>query len=448
MALTQATYAMIDGAPANVLDYGADPTGAADSSAAFTAACAVGRSVFVPKGTYKASFQLRNNQILFGEGARGRSILVPPAGAAYVVSIDPNAYSETSKQHCQIRDLSIENLASVANCVGVFFAATDVTEINDNHRLTNVYIKGFKRGVHITGRFILGYMENVEIDTCENALLVQADPTNYAFNLNTFVSCRFISCTAEGVRITGYNTVNTFISCNIESNNTADVVGVAGMYVEDAEGLNLISPYFETNGRDVVVDPVNPLNNSIGLYLAGVRCFNLRVLNGWMVQSGTMIAVNVSSGIIGGEISGVRFAPNATGFDIYVGDKIGGPSVQPLIVDANNYFSGAMSFKTDGAGRTAAVVRQASSTVYVTSDIPLDLRHVGKITANNAAPFSLTQLTNLIPGLEFWVRNVGAGTLTIDGSFIQGGVASTVATNTSKLYMVLGFPGVGKLVEV
>lgn len=38
MSLTKVTYSMIDGAPINVLDFGADPTGATDSSAAFNAA--------------------------------------------------------------------------------------------------------------------------------------------------------------------------------------------------------------------------------------------------------------------------------------------------------------------------------------------------------------------------------------------------------------------------
>lgn len=57
MALTKVTYSMIDGASANVLDFGADPTGVSDSRAAFQAAVdaviAAGRgTVFVPSGTY------------------------------------------------------------------------------------------------------------------------------------------------------------------------------------------------------------------------------------------------------------------------------------------------------------------------------------------------------------------------------------------------------------
>jgi hypothetical protein len=52
MSLTKATYSMIDGAPVNVLDYGADPTGAANSTTAFAAAFAVSNRVCIPAGTF------------------------------------------------------------------------------------------------------------------------------------------------------------------------------------------------------------------------------------------------------------------------------------------------------------------------------------------------------------------------------------------------------------
>jgi hypothetical protein len=54
MSLTKASYSMITGAPANVLDYGADPTGVADSKSAIDLALASGiKEIYFPKGTYK-----------------------------------------------------------------------------------------------------------------------------------------------------------------------------------------------------------------------------------------------------------------------------------------------------------------------------------------------------------------------------------------------------------
>lgn len=59
MALTKVTYSMIEGAVINVLDYGADPTGVADSTAALQAAIDAAEgsqgSVFIPSGVYKHS---------------------------------------------------------------------------------------------------------------------------------------------------------------------------------------------------------------------------------------------------------------------------------------------------------------------------------------------------------------------------------------------------------
>jgi len=52
MALTKVSYSMINGEVANVLDYGADPTGVSDSTTAITLAIASGKAVFIPKGTY------------------------------------------------------------------------------------------------------------------------------------------------------------------------------------------------------------------------------------------------------------------------------------------------------------------------------------------------------------------------------------------------------------
>lgn len=62
MSLTKATFSMVQGAMFNVLDYGADPTGVADSAAAIqtaiTAAQTAGGSVYLPTGAYKVNTKL------------------------------------------------------------------------------------------------------------------------------------------------------------------------------------------------------------------------------------------------------------------------------------------------------------------------------------------------------------------------------------------------------
>lgn len=74
MSLTKVSYSMIDGAIVNVLDYGADPTGSADSTTAVQAAInSITRgTVFFPAGTYKtsANLALRSNVNMQGANAK------------------------------------------------------------------------------------------------------------------------------------------------------------------------------------------------------------------------------------------------------------------------------------------------------------------------------------------------------------------------------------------
>jgi len=69
MSLTKVSYSMITGSPVNVLDFGADPTGVADSTAAFTAAQIVSQNVIAPQGTYLLdNLRIQNGVHLVGDG--------------------------------------------------------------------------------------------------------------------------------------------------------------------------------------------------------------------------------------------------------------------------------------------------------------------------------------------------------------------------------------------
>jgi hypothetical protein len=80
MSLTKVSYSMIDGAPFNVLDFGAVTTTGVDNTAAFQAALdaaqAVAGAVYVPAGTYRINSQLLigSNTRMYGDGMY-RSIL-------------------------------------------------------------------------------------------------------------------------------------------------------------------------------------------------------------------------------------------------------------------------------------------------------------------------------------------------------------------------------------
>lgn len=70
MSLTKVTYSMISGAITNVLDFGADNTGATDSSAAIQAAMvSLGHgTLFFPAGTYKCNITVGQSITIVGAG--------------------------------------------------------------------------------------------------------------------------------------------------------------------------------------------------------------------------------------------------------------------------------------------------------------------------------------------------------------------------------------------
>jgi len=66
MSLTKVSYSLINGAPVNVLDYGADPTGVSDSTAAIQAAINSGaKTVYFPSGTYAVGSSIAQDQYAF-----------------------------------------------------------------------------------------------------------------------------------------------------------------------------------------------------------------------------------------------------------------------------------------------------------------------------------------------------------------------------------------------
>ena len=99
MSLTKVTYSMINGASVNVLDFGADPSGSTDSTAAILAAIAAALSagsqsteVYFPAGTYLYSsmidvsnsrqLSLRGQTISFGGGIKTKLVYTGTASPA------------------------------------------------------------------------------------------------------------------------------------------------------------------------------------------------------------------------------------------------------------------------------------------------------------------------------------------------------------------------------
>lgn len=92
MSLTKATYSMIEGAPANVLDFGAVGDGVADDTAAIIAALSSANSVYVPSGDYKvtSTIQIPSGKFFYGDGYTSRLVASSVVGPVVKIGTGSN----------------------------------------------------------------------------------------------------------------------------------------------------------------------------------------------------------------------------------------------------------------------------------------------------------------------------------------------------------------------
>lgn len=108
MSLTKASYSMISGAVANILDYGADPTGVADSTAAITAAIAASSCVYIPQGTFKITALSINKTNFYMYGCGDSSVLQTTAAANIAISVG----DVSSTENVTLRQFKIQGNSS------------------------------------------------------------------------------------------------------------------------------------------------------------------------------------------------------------------------------------------------------------------------------------------------------------------------------------------------
>lgn len=128
MSLTKATYSMINGAPFNVLDYGADPTGTTDSTtalqAAMNAAAAASQPLEFQSGTY-----LKNAELVIPNGitmfCKGRAIVKNTVGS--IKGFTTNATGST-RFYISVEGIFVQCPAATSGTIG-----WDLTNVTDSY---------------------------------------------------------------------------------------------------------------------------------------------------------------------------------------------------------------------------------------------------------------------------------------------------------------------------
>lgn len=222
MALTKVTYSMIEGAAVNVLDYGADPTGTADSTSAFNAAIALQKPIYVPAGTYKVS---KFNTVDFD----GFALIGDSSDSTIITTTDATndlltlGGGTTLRFNPVIRGIRFNT--SVSKTTGYVIAINKVygTLIDD---------------VFVDGYFGMCDLYEAQLTTIRDSSAQLITPT----------TGKFISARSNG-------TSSNLILHNLGCDGGPGTQPYAGLYVEEWDGIFMTSCQFNRTGNGFVFAP-------------------------------------------------------------------------------------------------------------------------------------------------------------------------------------------------
>lgn len=262
MALTKVTYSMINGPVANVVDFGADPTGTDDSYSAIQAAYDSNAAIIqFPAGTFKVSqtIYIDRGVIINGAGAQDGS-----GGNGQSAGISTTLINYTGTGNCidivgsyteGVSNVHISNLmingTSLAD--GGLYIGSDVVVSKSTFKNLGIFEftntatnKGYGVGID---NCIECIFENVYVHGCN-------DGWNIGFGSTT--SCQFLSCYSRVNNQYGWiirqGNGFSFYQCIAEGNKKT------GLVLNPDNGINMseisfYSWYSEFNGDDADTYP-------------------------------------------------------------------------------------------------------------------------------------------------------------------------------------------------
>lgn len=391
MSLTKVSFSMIDGAAVNVLDYGADPTGANDSTAAFQAAAVAanngivtgagpGGTVYIPKGTYLVSRVGLRDTVLIGEDRESTIIRCNTNAGSAIYFLDAATDRDGTTANTAggggFQNLTVDG-DNRTNVSGIRTYGGGVT-------IANMRVTKCVTGVAL-GLPIWANVRNVYSYNNNDGFFTYSGPSDLATS-TTFQDCWADTCTGSGFYITQL-TYSSFINC------TSQNCGVNGFLVDG-----------NTNGVSVTValqfiGCANEGGTDIPFYFRKIRDL-------------TVIGPRLFSPPAGKDL--MRWE-DCTGTIIDYGHS---GSVSPnYLLSVTNYTAGVGEIKILGGG----VTYDPSSAVATSAIAPVGPSY---------GRFQNTQTTNYTAVLS------DAGKTLLLGSGAGAGVTFTIPAATSVYYPV------------
>jgi hypothetical protein len=229
MALTKAHNRMIAGSAVNVLDYGADPTGVADSTAAIQAAIDASSDVYIPEGDY-----LVTSQITIGSRTHisGASRTNKNTGGTRIKTSNAIVIFYISGDHNKIENLQMRGFNAGATAIRIGDRALSGDKADRNF-LENIMVTGaLSTGISLE-RGNYNQLQNITVQECETyGIAIRASYDNDS-NANVIVGAHLGNCENAGGTGIGFF-VESGTAISLPDNNPFGTV-VTGMYIENGD---------------------------------------------------------------------------------------------------------------------------------------------------------------------------------------------------------------------
>jgi hypothetical protein len=238
----------------SVLDFGADPTGTADSTASFNSAIATGKAVYIPNGTYSvADVGVVDNMVVYGESRIGVVLEVNTNGSG--------AFTCTGATNIRISNLKMKAKSGVTMAYGYKqtdrSAYTSYSVFSDIETYVDLYVAFY-------GFFIFQVWEKCRDGYYGTAPAFQPHTGISSFpaaygqalqtNLNQVNNCQFFHATLGNAAVDiAYGANWTFNSCDFELLTTRAV------YARGIFGITFQNGWFENVDYASVVEVDNSL---------------------------------------------------------------------------------------------------------------------------------------------------------------------------------------------
>ena len=281
MSLTKVSYSMVTGAPANVLDFGADLTGVDDSTAAINAALAASDIVYMPPGIYKttASINVGAQQQLYGASGETKIYSNLSSGVAAIVVGNPA--NNVLSYGCVVRDMTIS--PQVDNTVGIQMYSLV------NGVFSNIQIQPYDVVTNTTGFIFDGgasgffnLFENLLCNHCHIGFKVTTTGASYP-TCQTFINfacggdliygdTTSIGLLFENVATASCGFDSVIVGGNVEQCGT-------GVSIVDFNSLNFTGLRFEQNTVDI-------LGSGATRFCNFISCKYIEAVSGLSYQNG------------------------------------------------------------------------------------------------------------------------------------------------------------------